>query len=237
MTPSIPHALGTAKKRLVWIGVLILAVGAVGFGTYRYVQLSREVTRLRTSPQGVADAAKADIKKLVTQVSKLISVPSDETPTVATVSDSEKLKANPFFANAQNGDKVLLYTEAKKAILFRPGENKIIEVGPISIGTPSATAAAEPKTFVLYNGTDVTGLTKSYEATLKKLIPQAVVADRDNAKKRDYTATVVVDLSGTKAVQAGEIAKALGATVVPLPDGEVKPANADFLIILGEDKK
>lgn len=214
-----------------FVGVVLL-----GFGVYKYVALRSEVVKLRSLPQAAQEATKEENARIIDQVKKLINVPTDETPTVATVSDSEKLKNNAFFANAQNGDKVLIYTTTKKAIIFRPGENKIIEVGPISIGTPSASVA-EQVSVVLYNGTEVTGLTKKYETTLRDLVKNAKVTDRDNAKKRDYTQSLLIDVNGTKAGEATELAKTLGLQVGPLPEGEVKPVNADFLIILGADKK
>ena len=66
-------------------------------------------------------------------VSKLMVLPTDETPTMATVSDPEKLKNQAFFVNAKVGDKVLIYTKARKAILFSPSQNKIIEVSPLNV--------------------------------------------------------------------------------------------------------
>ncbi|MBX4216201.1 hypothetical protein KW797_04625 [Candidatus Parcubacteria bacterium] len=82
-----------------------------------------------------AKAAKEDLDRTVLQVGRLIVLPSDETPTLATVSEPEKLKDQPFFANAQKGDKVLIYSNARKAILYRPSERKIIEVAPVNLGT------------------------------------------------------------------------------------------------------
>lgn len=67
------------------------------------------------------------------EVGKIIELPEDETPTVATVTDLEKVKEQAFFRNAQNGDKVLIFTNAKKAFLYRPSANMIIEVGVINI--------------------------------------------------------------------------------------------------------
>lgn len=78
--------------------------------------------------------AEQEAKDLIEKVSKLVVLPQDETPTIATVSDVEKLKDQPFFANAKNGYKVLIYTNAKKAILYDPFENKIVEIAPVNLG-------------------------------------------------------------------------------------------------------
>lgn len=232
-------AIIKAKSKIL-VGIIgaFVSVSLVGLGVYKYIALRNEVIKLRNSPQGAQEAAKEETAKLIEQVKKLISVPEDETPTVATVSDSEKLKNNAFFANAQNGDKVLIYSTTKKAIIFRPGENKIIEVGPVSIGTPSASTSQQEKIqFILYNGTDVTGLTKKYEATLTDFVKNATVIDRDNAKKRDYVKSMLIDMTGLKTKEARAFADTLGLEVSSLPEGETKPATGDFLIILGSDKK
>lgn len=71
--------------------------------------------------------------KLIAAVSELVTLPENEIPTIATVSDLEKLKDQPFFARAQLGDKVLIYTRAQKAILYRPVDGKIIEIAPLNI--------------------------------------------------------------------------------------------------------
>lgn len=221
-------------QKLLYIVIGIIAVCGMGFGVYRYMQLAAEVAKLKTSP---ADQAKTEIERLVAEVKKLIAVPADELPTVATVSDPEKLKANAFFAMAAVGDKVLIYTQAKKAILYRPGENKVIEVAPLSIGSSSATPVTTDVRFVLYNGTTKTGLTKTFETELKAKVRGAVVVDRDNAKTSDYKKSMLIDLSGAKSAQVKELAAALGLDVGELPESETKPADADFLIILGAVKK
>lgn len=222
------------KKRVIILLLAILATVGVGFGVWRYILLAQEVARLKTSP---AEAAKQEAQSIVDKVKSLIAVPEGELPTVAEVTNVDRLKNNAFFSSAQNGDKVLIFTEAKKAILYRPGENKVIEVSPLTIGTTSATPVAKDVRFVLYNGTTVTGLTKSYEATLKTRVPDAVVVDRDNAKKNDYEKSLLIDLTGAKSDQAKEIAASLGLEVGEFPQGETKPDGADFLIILGADRK
>lgn len=107
------------------IGLITLLALSVGGMTYFYNQT-------RSDP---VKEAKADFDKTLAEVGKLMVLPTDETPTFATVSDPEKLKDQPFFANAEKGDKVLVYSSSRKAILYRPSLNKIIEVAPINLGT------------------------------------------------------------------------------------------------------
>jgi len=74
-----------------------------------------------------------EVRKTVEVVGKLMELPA-EMPTVATVSDVTKLPPDqPFFSLAKNGDKVLFYNDAKKAILYRPSIDKIINVAPITV--------------------------------------------------------------------------------------------------------
>jgi len=228
----------TIKPRVVAFTLVgIIVVSLLGYGVVRFLALQKEVQMLKSSPKAAQDAAKEDVKQLIEKIGKLIAIPKDETPTVATVNDIEKLKSSPFFTNAKNGDRVLIYTTAKKAILYRPAENKIIDVGPISIGTPSASLAPASVNIVLLNGTTVTGLTKKYEAELKTVLSGAVIVDRDNAVNRELEKTVIVDIKKDKATQVAELAKTLGIQVSPLPEGEALPKSGDFLIIVGSDKK
>lgn len=76
---------------------------------------------------------KEEEDRLIKRVGELIDLPGDERPTIATVSDKEKIKNQPFFGKAENGDKVLIYTNNKKVILYRPNEDRIVEVGAVNI--------------------------------------------------------------------------------------------------------
>ncbi len=79
----------------------------------------------------MVDLADKERIEILTKVSTHIVLPKDEVPTLATVSDPEQLKKYPFFTNAEKGDKVLIYSLAKKAILYRPTGDKIVEIAPI----------------------------------------------------------------------------------------------------------
>ncbi len=68
----------------------------------------------------------------------------DEQPTVATVTDPEKLQSQEFFRQAKAGYKVLIFTAAKKAVLYDPVGNRIVEVGPLQTNDkPEETTATD----------------------------------------------------------------------------------------------
>ena len=120
-----------SKQRLMTVVVPIVAVVALALAGYFYSQI-------RTLKQDPQILAQKEVAELVAKVGKLVVLPADETPTVATVSDPEALKDQAFFASAQKGDKVLIYAEAKKAILYSVVMNKIIDVAPLNIGNQKA---------------------------------------------------------------------------------------------------
>jgi hypothetical protein len=95
-------------------------------------------------PKGSAQV-QSEVDALVSEVGKLIVLPADEKPSVATITDIEKVKDQAFFKNAQNGDKILIYTNARKAILYRESEKKVIEVGAVNINQASPSASATPE--------------------------------------------------------------------------------------------
>jgi hypothetical protein len=110
-------------------------------------QIARQ--QLADAQQKLLQVSQPDTEALIAKVGQLILLPTNENPTIATVADLSKLQGQPFFAQAQVGDKVLIYTNAKKAILYRPSTNKIIEIAPINLGaTPgqSGQPAAQPAT-------------------------------------------------------------------------------------------
>lgn len=126
------------SKTVTSLILLVCTLLALGLAYYFYSQ----TVKLRTN---ASIASQAENQSLIKAVGKLIVLPDGEQPTIATVVDPEKLKAQPFFAKASKDDKVLIFTNAKKAILYSPSQNKIIEVAPISIGAPTDGTAVEAK--------------------------------------------------------------------------------------------
>ncbi len=109
--------------------VLLILILAIAAATFFYTKYYDSQDKLK-HPDVLA---KAETQSLVEKVSKHVKLPTGEQPTVATVSDVSKLSNQTFFAGAKNGDKVLIYTNAKKAILYRPSEDKIINYAPLNV--------------------------------------------------------------------------------------------------------
>ena len=144
-------------KHLATTSIVILGIttlGALTFGVYTHRELSKE--RIKTSElsrnlnerqNSLNDSNQPE--NIIATVGKLIILPENEKPTIATVTDLAKLQNQPFFNNAEIGDKVLIYTQSKKAILFRPSTSRIIEYAPLqmdeSTNTEGSVAGATTK--------------------------------------------------------------------------------------------
>lgn len=223
----------TSKIKYLAIGIIVLVTSAAAvYFFFQYENTRRELLNPANFNQKQTSA-------ILEKLGKIMDLPTDEVPQIATVTDPEKLKNQPFFAKAKNGDKVIIYSIAKKAILYDPIANKIIDVAPVNIGTGSATPASATIKVALYNGTDTVGLTQTAEKMLKGKVTNVEVVLKDNAKKKDYEKTLVIDLTGNN-VSANLIAKALNTSLSALPEGETKPpatgnTTADVLVIFGKD--
>lgn len=71
-----------------------------------------------------------DKKTIIINVAKHVRLPEGEEPVFATVTDPKQLSDQPFFQYALAGDKVLVYSSIKRAILYRPSIDRIIEMIP-----------------------------------------------------------------------------------------------------------
>lgn len=113
------------KKVLPILIGLIMAVSV--FAVFFY----NEAEALKQNPNVLNERK---IALLVKKVEKIIALPEGELPTVATVADTKPLIGNPFFARAKVGDQIIMYTAARKAFLYDPKANIIVEVASINIG-------------------------------------------------------------------------------------------------------
>ncbi len=241
-TLSAPRRLKPSV--IVFSLLLCLFAGAAGYFYYKYKQAIRTVD------------TKEEIAQLVETIGAVMELPSDETPTLATVTDREKLTDQPFFRKSENGDKVLIYTNAGRAILYRPSLGKIVDVTAINVQEQSMAAPEEnvavespaqeeavstpevilsgPVKIAFLNGSTKTGVTQSAEDKILAAFPEGVVVvGKEKASKNTYQGIIVADISGKASARASEIATTLGGTMSAFPAEELVPGEADIVVIIG----
>jgi hypothetical protein len=139
-----PSFLGLLPApRLVLEGVLLIAFVALGLSVWSVSKdrdtLQSQLSSINANPQKAVDR---QTTALINTVGSLIQLPSNETPTVAEVSNAAQAKTQSnFFASAENGDRALLYVNAKQAILYRPSTNKVILQAPLTFSSQTATGS------------------------------------------------------------------------------------------------
>lgn len=129
----------TAWLQALTVLFLITTIASSSLAVYYSYQTINLKTQLIASTQPQILGANNETAQLLEEVGKLVTLPPNEQPTIATVTDPEKLKDQAFFAQSRMGDKVLIYNQAKRAILYRPSEHKIIEIAPLELPTPSTS--------------------------------------------------------------------------------------------------
>lgn len=203
------HVSPRRRLRRFWLIVAIL-VGASLLGYY-VVQHHQA-------------AAMSANQRLIRDVSRQAVVPTDEIPSVTTVTDPAKVNQQ-FLEGTKKGDKVLLYYQSSRAVVYRPSTDQVVNMGPFSAPSPrvwlrAGTMLADiPK---IGNETNVNG--------------DFVVVSNDVSTHQDYKKTIVIDLAGNRPDIAKRLATQLHAAVGQLPDSENKP-DADLLVIIGSDNK
>ena len=125
------------KANSFWQGfmfkIILIVLGiAVGVGgTFMYIQ------KFRISPKSASQSVSnvdenKNAAEILEKAGKLIILPKDETPVMATVLDADNLaKKEPFYVGSENGDVVMMYQKALKAIIYSPSRNVIVNVGPV----------------------------------------------------------------------------------------------------------
>jgi hypothetical protein len=120
-------AWAVRRKTAVVVGIILVL--AIGSSIYFYTKYQDTQNKLN-HPELSANKTSSE---LVKKVSAHVLLPQGEQPTVAKVSDVSKLASQTFFAGAQNGDQVLIYAKAKKAILYRPSVDRVVNISSLNL--------------------------------------------------------------------------------------------------------
>lgn len=77
----------------------------------------------------------SNVEQVKIAINKHYSLPTDEQPALATVTDITKLSSS-FKKSTKNGDKILIYQNNRKAIVYRPSIDRVVDVQPVNIDAP-----------------------------------------------------------------------------------------------------
>lgn len=126
---------GSNTKRWLVAGavLLVLLAAAAGYFFWQYMTLKND-------PMA---ANKETAAKITAQVGQVLQLPEGEEPEVAKVTDTSKIKDQPFFAKAEVDDYVIVYQKSQLAILYREKTRKLINVDYVEI---SSGAGADKST-------------------------------------------------------------------------------------------
>lgn len=122
------------KKALFLIVILLIALLVGGYFYSRY-------TKTDAYKQKKADR---EALSLIKEVGSLMILPEGK-PAVFIIQDPELLvKQQAFFKGAQKDDRLLVYPEAGKAIVYSPKRHMIVNVGPVTFDPSKGNGAQAP---------------------------------------------------------------------------------------------
>lgn len=125
----------SSRKALVAVAVIALVALVLVLDMQRREaekQLKSLSVRLEQLQTGNTQQNREAAQRIVREVRKLISIPEDVEPTVATIIDVETLRErNPFYEKAENGNHLIV--TAERAILYDSNKKIIVDVVPVQV--------------------------------------------------------------------------------------------------------
>lgn len=191
------------------------------------------------------------VERTVAAVGKLILLPENEAPLVATIVDATTLEQEQaFYRGAENGDQLLIYGNSLRAILYSPERNIIVNVGPVEVPNEGSTVAQAPEdsnvdeeaplpqaevlTIDIRNGSGEDGAASELAAALDEEEGYLVQSVTD-AARTDYRATTIINqTNGEKEALVSIFVERIGGTVSTILPSDEAESDADIIVIIGE---
>lgn len=225
---EIPIKTKLLKKRKrfpiakVLIGVVF--VGLIAFGGFYFVQYQK----IDNKYNELSMTTDEKNKRTAAEVAKLIDLPKDETPVVYVVKDKDKLAntkaTKDFFEKARNDDIVLAYKKGNIAIIYRPSGKLIVKTDDYQ----KFVAASSPITVAIIAPNEQQ---QSLATQIESKFGNVQIISKTSPKILNAQ-SYVVDLTGSNAKTAQDLATQLGLQIGNLPEGEPKPTDALFAVVI-----
>lgn len=105
------------KRTLVRLVLTLVLLGAIAASVILFLKYREAVDK---NPENIE-------RRTVEQVTKIVEVPTEK-PSVLTVLSANKLTNKELAARAADGDRLLVYAENKRIVIFRPSTGKIVDM-------------------------------------------------------------------------------------------------------------
>jgi hypothetical protein len=126
-----PQGVHLSRRAIFFMIGLFIVITMVA------VALARNVGHPQTL-NGADTSTKSEAQQYFDKVNQVVELGTDELPTVANVSDADKVKKeNVILSDVKNGDKMLFFAKSRKLVVFRPDTNKVVAV--VSLTTQSSS--------------------------------------------------------------------------------------------------
>lgn len=239
------------RPRSILLMVLILLLGLILFLGYSYYQARQKLLTVFNTSQ--EEQALAEVNQVLDSMKKLTLIPN-EVPVIATITDSEfLLKESAFYEGSIDGDKLVLFKEARRAYIYSPSRQILVNAGPLLLedngqasvvtASDSASVASDAKQDTSTPSTDPisievrNGSTTIGEAGRLRDDLQAkgyTVTAIGNAARSDYSQIQIFDLTDNQDnPEVTQLITELGATLLPDLPADETAVSADILIIIG----
>lgn len=218
----------TILRLLVVLALLIFGIWS--FRNYQRVQEQLDAL----SPQAQSERAQKERQELLASVASLMVLP-DEDPLILDIENAEAIgQTQPFFVDSQDGDKVLIYIQAGKSIIYSPTRNIIVNVGTLSVqGNSSLPLDTEnPLQVEIRAGGASQERVDALVDQLAKLVDVVAVGEAEN---QDYQGPIIVALTTDeeRLQQAQIFAAKLGVVLADKLPIDEATSTAEVLVIVG----
>jgi hypothetical protein len=200
-------------------GYLYLKNGGIGNNTDQASQQQNQAV------DTVSQDASAVPQTILEKVKKHIVVTEEDIPYIATITNIDLVKdKNPdFYANASDGDKVVVWKD--RAIIYSESKDRIVAVAtakPLLIANEAENAEMAEATEVI----------ASASQSIEQQIASSTIEIRNGSRKNGAARTLkqILETSGLRIDKVGDAGSVYeGTQIIDLTDGKV-PAVLDLIL-------
>ena len=144
---AVTASIRNQGKAVVWVAVIAVALVLVVWGAVKFFSddglTAGGDQTAASSTEG--QLSEKEIKSLLTAASSLILLPEEE-PTIVTITNAKEAAAQQtFYQGSVDGDKLIVFPKAQKALIYSPSREILVNVGPVYFNEEQTAAAAEKK--------------------------------------------------------------------------------------------